>query len=143
MRINEWIEHLKTNCPIYLGNYVFGAAEMAVAKTNTLQTPCAFVIPMAENAKENTLSGGFSQHITVQVGIYLAVTNKSDVLGFAAHEELEVVREEVRVALCGWQPSGAILPVDFVAGQLIGYDDYTLRWSDVFTTSYFYRKVQA
>jgi hypothetical protein len=48
--------------------------------------------PWQETTKENTLSGGFSQRVTVQVGIYLAVTNKSDVLGFAAHEELEVVR---------------------------------------------------
>ena len=61
--------------------------------------------------------------------------------GEAAHDALEVVRDEVRAALCGWQPKFADLPVDIIAGQIIGYDNYTLRWSDVFTTNYYYRKV--
>ena len=140
MRINEWLTRLKDECPS-LGTRVFGAAEMAVAKTNSMQTPCAFVIPMAESSKGSFLVGGHSQEITAQIGVYIAVTNKSDVRGEAAHDALEVVRDEVRAALCGWQPKFADLPVDFIAGQIIGYDNYTLRWSDVFTTNYYYRKV--
>ncbi len=140
MRIEEWITKLKNDCLVLQGR-VFGAAEMAVAKTNSMQTPCVFIIPMAESAKGNTLAGGHSQEITAQVGVYIAVTNKSDARGEAAHAMLESVRDEIKKVLCAWQPTNADFPVDFVAGQLIGYDNYTMRWSDVFTTQLYYRKV--
>jgi hypothetical protein len=140
MEIGEWIERLKNECPSLQGR-VFGAAERAVATTNSMQTPCAFVIPMAESAKENSTFPGHRQKITSKIGISIAVTNKSDARGGAAHIALKNVRDEVRFALCGWQPKDAEIPVDFVVGEQNGFDNFTMRWSDVFTTSYYFIKM--
>ncbi len=140
MKIIDFIERLKDNCPS-LARRVYGAAEAAAAKTNSMVTPVAFVIPMAESAKGSFTTGGHHQEITAQIGVLIAITNKTDLRGENAHDDIEKVRDEIRITLCAWQPPDSATPVDFVGGQLIGYDNYTMRWSDVFATNYYYRKV--
>ena len=119
---------------------MFGSASAAQAKTNSMITPVVFVIGGDKNAKPNTLAGGHSQKITQQISVLVAVTNKTGDFGFSAEAEIETIEAELMMALCAWQPNYAANPVDFVADNLIGFDEYTLRHAFVFVTSYYYRK---
>ncbi|MGB4498889.1 MAG: hypothetical protein WBI40_09325 [Methylococcaceae bacterium] len=138
MDISDFIDRLKTECPI-LKFRVFGAAELAIAKPTTMQPPCAFVIPMSEKAESNSLMNALSQRTTVQIGVVIAIRNFSDTRGESGHKQLEIVRSEIMEALLNWEPQNASTPTEFVAGQLAGYDNLTLRWNDIFQTQFYYR----
>lgn len=139
MQLSEFITRIKDNCPLLKGR-VFGAAELAIATPTTMQPPCAFVIAMSEKADGNSLLGGFSQRITAQIGVVIAIRNFSDTRGEGSHKQLELVRTELFNALCAWQAPSTDIPTSFYAGQLASYDNMMLRWSDVFETQFYYRK---
>jgi hypothetical protein len=138
MQITGVITRLNDECPA-ISNRVFGAAALAVADPESIVTPCAFVVPISEQAQANNTFGGHSQAITATFGIVICVTNFNDTAGEAANEELELVRQEIRIALCAWQPDWAALPIDFNSGRIVDYDDLTLRWNDIFSTQFYYR----
>jgi hypothetical protein len=140
MQTENFIARLKEKCPSF-ARRVYGAAESAVAKPNSMITPVAFVIPLADSSKGSFSTGGHSQEITEQIGVVIVITNKADIRGENASIDADKLRLEVMSALCGWLPQDADLPVDFIAGKLLEYDNYTLKWSSVFTTGYFFRLV--
>lgn len=140
MQISDVITRLKEES-LLLQNRVFGAVELANTQPNSLQTPCVFVIPMAEKAEQNMLVGAISQRITAQIGIVICVRNYRDTRGEGGHIELENVRAEIADILNGWQPSNADIPMEFLQGQIAAYDNSVIRWNDVFTTSYYFRKI--
>ena len=139
MQTTEFIARLKSECPLLKGK-VFGAAELVVANPTTMQPPCAFVIPMSEKSSPNTLSQGFSQKVTVQFGVVIAIRNFNDTRGDAGHVQLELVRKQVKDALCNWDMTDTATPMEHIAGDLAGYDNLVLRWNDVFETNFYYRK---
>jgi hypothetical protein len=139
--IEEFITRLQANCPT-LQNRVYGSVELALAQTTSMITPCAFVMCMSESAEENSLMGqGFMQQITAKIGVISLIKNAKDARGQAAHIDLEVTRSAIRAALCNWIPTNAVMPTQFLEGQLLGYDNLTLRWNDVFTSQYYYRNI--
>ena len=137
MHLDSWLSRLKDECPL-LKNRVYGAAELAAANSAAMQTPCAFIIPLAEKAEGVILAGGGKQRIVGQVGVVIAIKNVKDGRGEQSHHDLNAVRTEVFKALCGWQSTGSITPTAFVQGQLAGYDNATLRWNDVFSFTYYH-----
>ncbi len=139
MQVADYIARIKSECPLLKGR-VYGAAELAVATPTTMQPPCAFVIPMSEKAETNTLMGGFSQRVTAQIGVVIAIRNFADTRGEGGHKQLENVRTELIKALCNWEAPNTSTPNEYVTGQLAGYDNLVLRWNDVFQTQFYYRK---
>ena len=137
MQLEPWLNRLKDECPL-LKNRVYGAAELAAASPVAMQTPCAFVIPLAEKADGVILAGGSKQRLVGQVGVVIAIKNVKDTRGEQAHNALDAVRTEILLALCGWKSNGSITPTAFVQGQLAGYDNATLRWNDVFSFTYYH-----
>lgn len=139
MKISDIIARLKAESAL-LQNRVFGAVELANAQPNSLQSPCAFVIPRAEKAEPNSLIGAISQRITAQIGVVICIRNYRDVRGEGGHVELENVRAEIADILIGWQPPNTDIPMEFLQGQIAAYDNAVIRWNDVFTTQFYYRK---
>ncbi len=139
MKIEEWINRLKTHCPSFCGR-VEGAASLAAIRSSAVITPCAFVIPAAKNAEPNTKAGIHSQKITEMFGIAIFVGNVADSTGEAAQVEQEPILDEIYEALAGWQPSYAENPVDYVTGRIVGFDDMVACWLDTFKTDYHKRK---
>jgi hypothetical protein len=138
MLIADYIKQIKDNCPALKGR-VYGAAELAVATPTTMQPPCAFVIPMGDKSEPNTLLNGFSQRVTAQIGVVIAIRNFSDTRGEGGHRQLESVRIELDAALRNWTAPNTSTPTEHTAGQLAGYDNMVLRWNDVFQTQFYYR----
>jgi hypothetical protein len=136
--IDGFINALTVRCSILDGR-VFGSVELSNATPTAMRMPCAFVVPMSEKAEPNTLINGYSQRVTAQVGVVICVKNIKNDKGMDAQFELEAVRNEVKAALCGFEDVG-FAPIDFVAGQLAAYDAMHLRWNDIFTTQFYYRK---
>jgi hypothetical protein len=136
--VADFIARIKTNCPLLKGR-VFGAAELATATPTTMQPPCAFVIPMGDKSESNTLMNGFSQRVTMQFGVVIAVRNFSDTRGEGGHKQLESVRVQLDAALRNWTAPNASAPTEHTGGQLAGYDNMVLRWNDVYQTQFYYR----
>lgn len=139
MNLTPFIEHIQDNCPAF-SRRVFGAIELSKAVPSSMKMPCAFIVPMSERASENTLTGGFSQRFVVQFGIVICVANQKADKGATVQTELEAVRAELFNAILGFETADTA-PVDFVAGQLGDIDGLHTRWHDVFTTSYYFRKI--
>lgn len=140
MKTQEIIDRLKAQCPL-LGNRVAGSADYDLAiDSNTFNTPCAYVIELSESSESNRLIGGFSQRVTAQIGVMMIVSNRRDANDFAAHEQLQNVRLEVKNALCHWQPLDCDAPFEHLTGRSNGSYDLNRFWADVFTTSYHFRK---
>ena len=141
MIIEEFITRLQTSCPS-LQNRVYGSVELALAQATSMITPCAFVMCISESGEENTLMGqGFMQRITAQIGVISIIKNAKDARGQAGHIDLEATRFEIRSALSNWTPTVAVMPTQFEKGQMLGYDNLTLRWNDVFSSQYYYRNI--
>ena len=140
MQISDVIKRLKDES-LLLQNRVFGAVELANTQPNSLQTPCVFVVPMAEKGSRNMVVGGFTQLIDAQIGVVICVRNHRDVRGESGHVELEKVRAEIRDILNDWLPPNCDLPMEFLQGQIAAYDNAVIRWNDVFTTAYYFRKI--
>jgi len=139
MRIKEWIERLKTECPSFRGR-VEGAASLAAIKPSTVKTPSAFIIPVAKNAEPNSMRGIHSQKITEMFGVTIFVGNVKDSRGEAAQVDLEPIADEVYNALAGWTPSYAENPVDLVSSKTVNFDDMVLCSLEIYKTDYHKRK---
>lgn len=138
--IQEIAERLKANCPS-LKNRVEGADDYDSAlESNRFNTPCAYVVELADSGEPNTTTGIHRQQIKTQIGVLMVTSNKRDATGGAAHSDLAAIRKEVRDALAGWQPTDAD-PMNFLAGRPMKPYGANRFWASVFTTEYQYRKV--
>ena len=105
------------------GNYIFGAAELAMALEYTLKKESAFVIPLSETTKSNNMDNGINQRITERFAIVVALDNGSsdrDKVGLAAYDDLDDVRAEIFSAILGWQIPGAESIISYAGGRIAG-----------------------
>lgn len=103
--------------------------------------PAAAVIPLTESGSDNQFATGMvSQRLTWQFGIVLAVKNVSDQTGGAAADDLETLRDSVKLAIVGWKHPDADRAAIFVRGNLISFDNATLWWLDRYQIQSHYRK---
>ncbi|MEI6745538.1 MAG: hypothetical protein WCL34_06210 [Methylococcaceae bacterium] len=138
MNIQEVIDRLKSECPL-LKSRVAGAADYDLAlEQNTFLTPCAYVVELSNKADSNQVMNGVAQTITVQIGVMVIISNQRDGTGKAAHDDLQPTRLEIMTALCGWKPSAADIPIEYLAGRSEGSFDLNRFWADVFTTDYLF-----
>ncbi len=121
---------------------VSGSASFAAAQVDTIVTPCAYVLPLADTANPNRmLSGAVEQRVSERFGVVLAITNARDARGARANDDLEAIRAAVITALLGWQPASGYDPVEYGGGRMLALTNYILWWQLEFATAYFERKV--
>lgn len=121
---------------------VAGAASFAAAREDLKMPPAAYVIPLADSAKPNTLIGvSVSQLVIERLGVILAVENLRDVRGDAVNAPLETMRRATLDCLMGFQPSEDYNPIQYGGGKLLMLDVSVLWWQLEFTTGYYERKV--
>ena len=73
----------------------------------------------------------------LRVGIIICVTNRRDRRGEQGLLEIERRRLELRTALLGWLPEGAVGQVTFARGQFLFFGDRTIWWQDEFEAPFF------
>gem|GEM_PF-6287784 len=134
--LEPWIARLKAECQVFLGSNVFGAVEYAAARAKGAKMTRAYVMPMRSASEPLVLLGGaIQQEATDMVEVLMAVRNDADIAGGEAAADVMVTRNQVLDALNGWQPiNGGI--VLYRSGQRIGFDDFTVWWSDVYSYDY-------
>lgn len=104
------------------GNYIGGAAELALAIRNTLQQDSAFVIPLAESADPNQTDSTINQTITERFGVVVALANdskQSDKLGLTAYDRLHDIRSELFRALVGTLLLDSKSYIDYRGGRIL------------------------
>ena len=131
VEISTWIEKLRADTDIEIS----GAAELAAAQADR-QRDGAFVFYQSESAGDNALDNAVRQQRRITVGVALAVSNARR-RGADGVTGIEAARRKVMDALVGWWPAGAIAPVTFAGGRLVGFTKATLWWLDEFTVSEF------
>ena len=121
--------------------FVGASADLDAAIEGAVAMPAAFVLPLAESARDAGLVGMTAQRITQAFGVLHVVSNKRDAQGGAALGDLQVHRLALRRALSGWVPDASTgEPVRFTAGRLLRLDgDGRLWWIDEFELMTYYR----
>lgn len=133
--LDVWIDRLRTgNLPDLRG--IDGAAELAAVKQGSVITPYAWVIPVAEDSGNNQLLTAISQRTVERVGIVIAVSNKRDARGLAAHNALRTIRRAIKGRLLGWPPAPDEDEVIFSRGRLVSYTNQVLWWQDEYLSAF-------
>lgn len=136
MNIDLVIAQIRARCPSF-GGRVAGAVEFRIVPESTaLQVPCAFVIPLDEQAEESRAQNAISQRLVETFGVVVALSNTADERGQASYRSLHALRGELWAALLGWVPDEGYGAIDFEGGQLLALDRARLWWQFEFSTDY-------
>lgn len=124
MNLDVVILRIKAMCPAFNGN-VAGAAEYnsGVEDQAWLPTPAAYVIPLDDDAAENTDLQGLDQVTTERIGVIVMFSNAAGVTagdrrGQTTSEQFNPIKWQLRRALLNWRPNssvenpGLVLPTD-------------------------------
>lgn len=136
MNIELVIAHIRARCPSFAGR-VAGAVEFRIVPESTaLQVPCAFVIPLDEQAEESRAQNAVSQRLVETFGVVVALSNTGDERGQASYRSLHELRAELWAALLGWVPEDGYGAIHLEGGQLLALDRARLWWQFEFSTDY-------
>lgn len=145
MDINDFVERLKDECPA-LKKKVFVVSDFYIEMPTSIQPPYAFIIQMDEHGGEITNGKlgqrGYSQEMTGQIGVVVAVKSFKDLRGEENNNELQQIRAEIHEALRGWKAPNTTAKVAFLAGKATYYKNLTTYWSDVFQTKFIFQSNQ-
>lgn len=110
------------------------SVDLDAAIEGVVALPAAFVLPLAESATTQDLTGTTGERVTQAFGVMHCLSNRRDSQGAAALADLVAVRRNLRAALVGWVPDAATgEPVHYTAGRLLRLDgDGRLWWIDEF-----------
>lgn len=122
---------------------VEGAVSFAALGDNPPKhrQPMAWVIPIGDSGGANRVATGVIQRVTDRVGVVLALGNLADRRGAAASQTVETVKESVRTALAGWQPTADHTALIFRQGRALRLDNGVVWWLDEFEAAHFQRAV--
>lgn len=142
MNINDFVDRIKDECPILKRN-VFAIYDFDVDTPTSIQPPYAFVIQTDEQGGDVKNGGvyqdGYSQEMTAQIGVVIAVKSFKDLRGAEGNQELQQIRAEIHQALRGWLAPETKTKVKFLAGKATYYKNLTTYWSDVFSTTFIFQ----
>lgn len=143
--INDFVTQIKDECPILKRN-VFAVYDFDVDAPTTIQPPYAFVIQTDEQGGDvknsHIYQDGYSQEMTAQIGVVIAVKSFKDLRGAEGNAELQQIRAEIHQALRGWVAPNTIAKTQFLAGKATYYKNLTTYWSDVFSTKFIFKSNQ-
>lgn len=129
MKITALITQLREQCPT-LANRVAAGIDLATLQANTpLQTPCAYVVPIADLASKSVAQNLMLQPIRDRVEVTL-VLDTTDAA--AALDQLHDLRAELWRALVGFKPGSDYSAIAYDGGELVSINSsrvlYRLRF---------------
>jgi hypothetical protein len=96
------------------------------------QLPAAFVHPVADRARPNTLtSGAVMQRLVREAGVLVVVATTGPE---RSAEPIEPLLEAERAALLGWAPPG-MEPLHLAGGEVVRIAGGTAMWLERWTTA--------
>ncbi|MBU6956357.1 hypothetical protein KRR23_01165 [Pseudomonas sp. CVAP len=129
MKITPILTQLREQCPT-LANRVAAGLDLATLQTNTpLQTPCAYVVPLADLASKSVAQNLMLQPIRdrFEVTLVLDTTDATKALDL-----LHDLRAELWRALVGFKPGSAYDAIGYDGGELVSINSsrvlYRLRF---------------
>lgn len=130
------VEHLRETIDTTVLRRIEGALDFAGLKpTAPPQAPSAFVIPVTESARPNSLTTGVAQMVSVTIAVLIVVKAVNDPAGRRNVDAFDGPRQAVRGALLGWPPSEAHTPLEYARGRMDLIGDGLAWWRDEFTTT--------
>ena len=143
MIISEVITRIKTQTDSTMLRTLGGALDYAKLKSIP-ETPCAFIMPVHETAKNNAVAvGTVRQAVNEQFGVILGLSANHESDGQQAENEIRSVRNAIKAALHGWQPTPNYNPITFVQGDLLDFTDGVVWWQDIYATACQWRAQEA
>ncbi|MBB2884254.1 MULTISPECIES: phage tail terminator protein [Pseudomonas] len=129
MKITALITQLREQCPT-LANRVAAGIDLATLQANTpLQTPCAYVVPIADLASKSVAQNLMLQPIRDRVEVTLVLDTTDAV---AALDQLHDLRAELWRALVGFKPGNDYSAIAYDGGELVSINSsrvlYRLRF---------------
>jgi hypothetical protein len=129
MKITPILTQLREQCPT-LANRVAAGIDLATLQANTpLQTPCAYVVPIADLASKSVAQNLMLQPIRDRVEVTL-VLDTTDAA--AALDQLHDLRAELWRALVGFKPGNDYSAIAYDGGELVSINSsrvlYRLRF---------------
>ncbi|WLI11557.1 MULTISPECIES: hypothetical protein [Pseudomonas] len=129
MKITALITQLRDQCPT-LANRVAAGIDLATLQANTpLQTPCAYVVPIADLASKSVAQNLMLQPIRdrFEVTLVLDTTDATKALDL-----LHDLRAELWRALVGFKPGSDYDAIEYDGGELVSINSsrvlYRLRF---------------
>ncbi|MBV4464233.1 hypothetical protein AB7M29_001767 [Pseudomonas sp. F-14 TE3623] len=129
MKITALITQLRDQCPT-LANRVAAGIDLATLQANTpLQTPCAYVVPIADLASKSLAQNLMLQPIRdrFEVTLVLDTTDPTKALDL-----LHDLRAELWRALVGFKPGSDYEAIEYDGGELVSINSsrvlYRLRF---------------
>ncbi len=107
---------------------VDGVIGLAGVKGVPPVTPCAFVMPLSDQAGPNMTMTGIDQRVEQLFGVLVILRGAGDLKGSKAANVIAVTRDAINAHLVGWQPPGAESAIDYVGGALVDLIDDTVWW---------------
>jgi len=109
-----------------------GPAESLTGVPEDILLPAAYVHPAVDKARENGMLGmNVSQEQDTQFAVLIVARNINVASGI---EELEDMRDKIKTALIGQQPTANHSPIEFVGGQIADVDSQRIIWRDIYQT---------
>ncbi|POA33040.1 MULTISPECIES: hypothetical protein [unclassified Pseudomonas] len=129
MKITPILTQLREQCPT-LANRVAAGLDLATLQTNTpLQTPCAYVVPLADMASKSVAQNLMLQPIRDRFEVTL-VLDTADAT--KALDLLHDLRAELWRALVGFKPGSGYDAIVYDGGELVSINSsralYRLRF---------------
>lgn len=116
------------------GGRVAGAAEYKrLPETANLAVPAAYVIPMDDDAGEQSSQNGYRQTVTDTFAVVVVLSNTPDERGQTAITGKDAIRAELWTALLAWQPDAEHGPIEYAGGQLLDLDRARLYYQFEFS----------
>ncbi len=129
MKITPILTQLREQCPT-LANRVAAGIDLATLQANTpLQTPCAYVVPIADLASKSLAQNLMLQPIRdrFEVTLVLDTTDATKALDL-----LHDLRAELWRALVGFKPGSDYDAIEYDGGELVSINSsrvlYRLRF---------------
>ncbi|EJL94125.1 hypothetical protein PMI18_05734 [Pseudomonas sp. GM102] len=129
MKITALITQLREQCPT-LANRIAAGIDLAILQANTpLQTPCAYVVPIADVASKSLAQNLMLQPIRdrFEVTLVLDTTDATKALDL-----LHDLRAELWRALVGFKPGSDYEAIEYDGGELVSINSsrvlYRLRF---------------
>lgn len=128
------IDRLAERCELL--NEVRGTQALALLTpgSDRAVAPVAYVHPIAQRGGPNRLINATAQRVELRVGVLLSIAVVAQTRGEEAVDPIEQLTAEVRAALVGWRPGGAMAPYTFESGTMQRVGDGSLWWLETFVT---------
>lgn len=131
MRILPAIARLKAQCAL-LNNRVYSAGALTAVDDAAAETPAAYVHPWTEEGAENALGNETPRQLVTDMFAVQVVAAPADVS--AGTDQLEDVRDQIKVALVGWQGEYQDV-IEFVRGDVLDVNAAKVWWRDIYRVS--------